>query len=78
LLPQYDQYGMIIEESLQAEDPWRTRAAIALTLKLISPFFSPVDVEAFFNLLIEGTALGDRTQTVRSEMLEVWDLPPFF
>ncbi|KAI5477515.1 translational activator [Pseudohyphozyma bogoriensis] len=70
LVPQYDQYGMVIEESLTAEDPWRNRVAIALTLKLISEHFTPANVETFFGLLIEGFALGDRSQSVRSEMLE--------
>jgi len=71
LLPQYDQYGMVIEESLNAEDPWRARKAIATTFKLVAPYFSPADVAAFFDILITGEALGDRSQSVRSEMLEV-------
>ncbi|ORY90168.1 ARM repeat-containing protein [Leucosporidium creatinivorum] len=70
LLPQYDQYGMVIEESLNAEDPWRARKAIATTFKLVAPYFSPADVAAFFDILIAGEALGDRSQSVRSEMLE--------
>ena len=71
LLPQYDKFGMLIEESLDIEDPWRTRKALATTLRLLSPFFSPVDVKTFFDLLITGEGLGDRSQSVRSEMLEV-------
>ncbi|GAA5922766.1 Gcn1p [Sporobolomyces koalae] len=70
LLPQYDRFGMLIEESLDAEDPWRSRKALATTLRLLSPIFSPVDVKTFFDLLINGEALGDRSQSVRSEMLE--------
>ncbi|KAM0793613.1 hypothetical protein ACM66B_001046 [Microbotryomycetes sp. NB124-2] len=70
LLPQYDQYGMLIEESLTAEDPWRTRKALATTLRLIAEQFKKEDVKTFFGLLIEGEALGDRSQAVRSEMLE--------
>lgn len=65
---------MVIEASLTAEDPWRTRVALATTLKLISAHFAPADVEAFFNLLIVGEALGDRSQAVRSEMLDVRSL----
>jgi hypothetical protein len=71
LLPQYDNYGMLIEESLNAEDPWKSRKALASTLRLMSPIFSPVDVKTFFDLLINGEGLGDRSQSVRSEMLEV-------
>ncbi|GAA5844812.1 hypothetical protein JCM3766R1_003325 [Sporobolomyces carnicolor] len=70
LLPQYDRFGMLIEESLDAEDPWKARKALATTLRLMSPIFSPVDVKTFFDLLINGEALGDRSQSVRSEMLE--------
>ncbi|GAA5862432.1 hypothetical protein JCM1840_004179 [Sporobolomyces johnsonii] len=70
LLPQYDRFGMLIEESLAAEDPWRSRTALATALRLLSELFSPVDVKAFFDLLINGGALGDRSQAVRSEMLE--------
>lgn len=70
LLPEYDRFGMLIEESLAREDPWKARKAIATTLRLLGELFSPVDVNAFFDLLIEGKALGDRSQSVRSEMLE--------
>ncbi|KAK4052868.1 translational activator of GCN4 [Microbotryomycetes sp. JL221] len=70
LLPQYDQFGMIIEASLTAEDPWRNRKALATTLRLIAQHFGPTHVTSFFDLLIERQALGDRSQAVRSEMLE--------
>ncbi|GAA5925263.1 hypothetical protein JCM3775_006409 [Rhodotorula graminis] len=70
LLPEYDRFGMLIEESLSREDPWKARKAIATTLRLLGPLLSPVDVKTFFDLLIEGKALGDRSQSVRSEMLE--------
>jgi len=70
LLPEYDRFGMLIEESLSREDPWKARKAIATTLRLLGALFSPVDVKTFFDLLIEGKALGDRSQSVRSEMLE--------
>lgn len=71
MVPVYDQFGMVIEASLVVEDPWRTRVAQAATLKLVSEHFSPDDVDAFFELLIEGQALGDRNQAVRSAMLDV-------
>ena len=70
LVPVYDQYGMLVEDSLNAEDPWRTRVALARALRLMSAHFAPKDVDVFFDLLINGEALGDRSQTVRSEMLE--------
>ncbi|BGP36319.1 translational activator of GCN4 [Rhodotorula kratochvilovae] len=70
LLPEYDRFGMLVEESLSREDPWKARKAIATAFRLLAEQFSPVDVKAFFDLLIEGKALGDRSQAVRSEMLE--------
>ncbi|BGP21302.1 translational activator of GCN4 [Rhodotorula toruloides] len=70
LVPEYDRFGMLVEESLSREDPWRTRKAIATTLRLMADLFSPAEVETFFDLLIAGKALGDRSQSVRTEMLE--------
>ncbi|KDE04239.1 hypothetical protein MVLG_05338 [Microbotryum lychnidis-dioicae p1A1 Lamole] len=70
IVPQYDQFGMIIEESLTAEDPWKTREALGTTLRLAAPLFEPRHVQSFFDLLIDESALGDRKQAVRSEMLE--------
>lgn len=70
-MPVYDQFGMVVEESLTAEDPWRNRKALATALKLSSEHFAPDDVGSFFSLLIAGEGLGDRSQAVRSEMLEV-------
>ncbi|GAA6058506.1 hypothetical protein JCM10212_006945 [Sporobolomyces blumeae] len=70
LLPQYDRFGLLIEESLNAQDPWRGRKALATSLRLLSESFSTADVKTFFDLLINGEALGDRSQSVRSEMLE--------
>ncbi|GAA5855038.1 hypothetical protein JCM8547_002355 [Rhodosporidiobolus lusitaniae] len=70
LLPEYDRFGMLVEESLTREDPYKARTAIARSLRLLSDIFSPVDVKSFFDLLISGQALGDRSQSVRSEMLE--------
>ncbi|SCV68098.1 BQ2448_219 [Microbotryum intermedium] len=70
IVPQYDQFGMIIEASLTAEDPWKTREALGTTLRLAAPLFEPRHVQSFFDLLIDDSALGDRKQAVRSEMLE--------
>lgn len=75
LVPTYDQFGMIVEESLTVEDPWRTRVAQMTTFKYISAYFEATDVVAFFDLLIRGDALGDRNQAVRSGALDVSALP---
>ncbi|GAA5981477.1 hypothetical protein JCM10908_004121 [Rhodotorula pacifica] len=70
LVPEYDRFGMLIEESLSREDPWKARKALATALRLMSASFSAAEVKTFFDLLIDGKALGDRSQSVRSELLE--------
>lgn len=70
LVPEYDRFGMLIEESLSREDPWKPRKALASTLRLMAGSYSAAEVKTFFELLIEGKALGDRSQAVRSELLE--------
>ncbi|GJN92071.1 hypothetical protein Rhopal_005099-T1 [Rhodotorula paludigena] len=70
LMPEYDRFGMLIEESLSREDPWKARKALATALRLLADVYSPAEVKSFFDLLITGKALGDRSQSVRSEMLE--------
>lgn len=70
LVPEYDRFGMLVEESLSREDPWKARRALATALRLMSPSFSAAEVKTFFDLLIDGKALGDRSQSVRSELLE--------
>lgn len=70
LVPEYDRFGMLVEESLSREDPWKARKALATALRLMSPSFSAAEVKTFFDLLIDGKALGDRSQSVRSELLE--------
>jgi hypothetical protein len=71
LAPEYDQYGMIIESTLNREDPWRVRVAVADTLRLLSEFVGPDDIRSVFRLFIDEAALGDRSEQVRSKMLEV-------
>lgn len=71
LVPEFDQFGMVIESTLNREDPWRTRKAIASALKAASVHFDSASVQTLFNLLLVDGALGDRSQDVRSEMLEV-------
>jgi hypothetical protein len=75
LAPEFDQYGMIIESSLDREDPWRVRVAIADTLRLLSEYMGSQDVESVFSLFIHEAALGDRSVQVRSKMLDVSLIP---
>ncbi|KAI9203244.1 armadillo-type protein [Polychytrium aggregatum] len=69
--PEYDEYGMIIPESLNKEDEWGARAGIASALKACAPVLVELDVlKAMLRFLIEGEALGDRHEDVRQAMLD--------
>ncbi|KIJ11894.1 hypothetical protein PAXINDRAFT_157123 [Paxillus involutus ATCC 200175] len=61
LAPEFDQYGMVIAQSLDRADPWPTRVAIALAFEQLAPPFPITEVESFFNFLIRDEALGDRS-----------------
>lgn len=76
-MPEYDKFGMVIEETLNREDPWRCRAAIARSFATIAPHLRSNDVLVVFDLLLSGGALGDRSSEVRSQMLSVSSYPPF-
>lgn len=62
---------MVIEETLNREDPWRSRVAIAKSFKSVAECLGSQDVLTAFDLLLSGGALGDRSGAVRSEMLSV-------
>ncbi|KAF9234000.1 armadillo-type protein [Melanogaster broomeanus] len=70
LAPEFDQYGMVIAQSLDRADPWPTRVAIAVAFEQLAPSFPDTAVESFFNFLIQDEALGDRSPEVRREMLQ--------
>ena len=62
---------MVREESLNREDPWRTRVAIAEALRFLAPLYQTDDVRLVVDLLVAGEALGDRSAEVRFAMLEL-------
>lgn len=70
LAPEYDRFGMVIESTKNRQDPWQTRAAVAVALRHLAPHLQGSDVPAFFEFLIDGQALGDRSEDVRPKMLE--------
>ncbi|CEG70748.1 hypothetical protein RMATCC62417_06588 [Rhizopus microsporus] len=70
LTPEYDEYGMVIPETLDRPDPWKARVGLALTLKAMAPFMQSQNAPNFCKFLIVGQALGDRHELVRSRMLE--------
>ncbi|KAI0366693.1 ARM repeat-containing protein [Pilatotrama ljubarskyi] len=69
LAPEFDEYGMLIPQSVDRTDPWPARVAIARTFELLAPAFTPEDVVPFFKFLIQDQALGDRHPDVRRGML---------
>lgn len=69
IAPEFDEYGMVIAQSLDRSDPWPTRVVIGHTSELLASAFSARDVEPFFRFLIQDEALGDRSADVRKAML---------
>ncbi|KAF9059496.1 armadillo-type protein [Rhodocollybia butyracea] len=69
LAPEYDQYGMVIVQSLDQSDPWQARVAVSRGFQLLAPYFTDAEVVPFFRFLIQDEALGDRTPEVRRGML---------
>ncbi|KAI8374572.1 armadillo-type protein [Radiomyces spectabilis] len=68
--PEYDQYGMVIPETLNRRDPWEARAGLALMLQAMAPQMQFDNVRGFCQFLIKDEALGDRDETVRKKMLD--------
>ncbi|QRV84214.1 translational activator gcn1 [Ceratobasidium sp. AG-Ba] len=70
LAPEFDEYGMVIESSLDRADPWPARAAVADAFRHVAPSFTETEVVPFFEFLVKDEALGDRHSTVRRNMLD--------
>ncbi|CAL1711997.1 unnamed protein product [Somion occarium] len=70
LAPEFDQYGMLVAQSVDRADPWPARLAIARTLELLAPHFTSETVVPLFKFLINDEALGDRHPDVRRGMLQ--------
>ncbi|KAK7051190.1 translational activator of GCN4 [Paramarasmius palmivorus] len=69
IAPEYDEYGMLITQSLERSDPWQARVATACTFEALAPSFTEANVPPFFQFLIKDEALGDRMAQVRKTML---------
>ncbi|KAI1633334.1 armadillo-type protein [Biscogniauxia mediterranea] len=67
-VPQLDEYGMPRKTDLS--DPWEARHGIATAFKELAVHLQKSEIDEYFNFLIECGPLGDRNDTVRSEMLE--------
>lgn len=76
-LPEYDRFGMLVEASLYQADPWQHRVAIAEALQHMAASLGSSEILNLFKLLIDGKALGDRSEAVQSKMLDVRTLHTF-
>lgn len=71
LSPQYDEFGMVIDATLNREDPWWTRVAVADALRRLAPLLGADDLEALLAFFLgDGAALADRDENVRHEMVD--------
>ncbi|KAI8616178.1 armadillo-type protein [Chytriomyces sp. MP71] len=70
-MPEYDDFGIVIPESLDKKDEWPARSGIALALQSCAPVMtSEAILNLLFDFLIKNEALGDREESVRLQMLE--------
>ncbi|KAI9236262.1 MAG: armadillo-type protein [Podila humilis] len=70
IVPQYNEFGLIIQESLNRQDPADQRFGLSMALKHIAPMMAASDLQPFAEFLIRQDALGDRNGDVRQGMLE--------
>ncbi|KAI8828909.1 armadillo-type protein [Chytriomyces cf. hyalinus JEL632] len=71
LMPEYDDFGIVIPESLDKKDEWPARSGIALALQSCASVMKSENIlNILFDFLIKNEALGDREESVRLEMLE--------
>ena len=67
-IPEKDAYGM--PKTTELSDPWQSRSGIAMAFKEMAPHFDLSELVPFIDFLINESALGDRSFTVRSEIIE--------
>ncbi|KAF9102803.1 translational activator of GCN4 [Mortierella sp. GBA35] len=70
IVPQYNEYGLLIQESLSRQDPAEQRFGLSMALKHIAPLMTAADLQPFAEFLIRQDALGDRSADVRQGMLD--------
>ncbi|KAF8985319.1 translational activator of GCN4 [Entomortierella lignicola] len=70
IVPQYNEFGLIIQESLNRQDPADQRFGLSMALKNIAPLMKASDLQTFAEFLIRQDALGDRSSDVRQGMLD--------
>lgn len=67
-VPERDEYGM--PRKVDLRDPWEARDGIALAFKEMTPSFKDDDLVDFLRFMVYDGPLGDRSATVRDEMVE--------
>jgi hypothetical protein len=60
---------MVIQESLNRQDPFAIRVAIGTALEKMAPLLNNEAVAPIFDFLVTQEALGDRQAAVRRSML---------
>ncbi|KAF9937443.1 translational activator of GCN4 [Mortierella alpina] len=70
IVPQFNEYGMLIQESMSRQDPTDQRFGLSMALKNIAPMMTASDLQPFAEFLIRQDALGDRSSDVRQGMLD--------
>lgn len=69
--PKLDRFGLPIKDAASEKDAWEERSTVALSLKLMAPYFeSKESIEKVFSFLIEKEALGDKEELVGQELLD--------
>ncbi|KAG9284337.1 hypothetical protein G9A89_007492, partial [Geosiphon pyriformis] len=70
LKPDYNEFGVIIPESLNKKDKWEERIGVGLALSTLASSMTSSDLLPFFEFLINREAVGDVHPEVRQKMLE--------
>ncbi|KAF9179251.1 translational activator of GCN4 [Haplosporangium sp. Z 11] len=70
IVPQYNDFGLLIQESMNRQDPVDQRFGLSMALKNIAPLMTAADLQPFAEFLIRQDALGDRSADVRQGMLD--------
>lgn len=65
---QLDEFGM--PKKMDLSDPWEARQGVATAFKELAAVMNKDHVDDLFNFMIESGPLGDKSDPVRSEMLD--------
>ncbi len=66
--PELDKFGM--PRKVEIADPWEPRHGVALAFKELAASFPPSNILDFVRFLVDEGPLGDKSSSVRDEMVE--------